>query len=95
MPFFRKPDVCQDFIASLRSAFQSKIGTLKSGKVREKLHGKVRESQGVFSELAAWNPGQDCINPYSFIGARHGLSYRQLVDISPVECKGYKIKLLE
>ena len=29
---------------------------LKSGKVREKLHWKVRESQGIVSELAAGNP---------------------------------------
>ena len=61
MYFSRKPDVCQVFFASLCSAFESKIGTSKSGKVREKLHGQVRESQGIFSELAAGDPAYSTV----------------------------------
>ena len=33
-----------------------RISAPKSGKVRENLPGKVRESQGFLSEHIAWNP---------------------------------------
>ena len=56
MHFFLQPDFARIFFASLRSAFQIKISTLKSGKVREKPHEKVRECQGIVSELPAGNP---------------------------------------